>query len=165
MIIAIAHILGSIIGVFLFGFLILMIAQWESGRNIKRASEELALALRVKVQDLEREDLRPLIQTHLSQKFSSELFKNRFSDLVGVLRNCWNVLGSLAQIAIIVWVAWQAFTGSPEIALYAWSILAVAVFTFLVSLTMGLACKLLTGRYPGEAKLARKATLDWVERS
>lgn len=44
-----------------------------------------------------------------------------------------------------------------------WFVLAVGVFFWLTSVGFSLSCLVLTGRYPGEAKAARKAIANAIE--
>lgn len=161
--IATTHILGSIIAVVIFGFVLILIAVWETDRNQKRVVEETSIALGVKVEDLEREELAPKILQLSSEKFSSELLRNRLSDFCGLIRTLWGWLGTLTQVVVLLAVVWYTFTDNSENAVYAWFIVGIAVFFWLVSVIFSLMCKLLTGRYPGEAKQARKAAAEWVK--
>lgn len=55
------------------------------------------------------------------------------------------------------------YPSGAENAVYMWSALAVAVFFWVVSVAFSFACLLLTGRYPGEAKMARKTIAAFIE--
>jgi hypothetical protein len=55
------------------------------------------------------------------------------------------------------------YSSGAENAVYMWSVLAVAIFFWIVSVAFSLACLLLTGRYPGEAKMARKAIAAFIQ--
>lgn len=161
--IAIAHILGSIIAVVIFGFVVIFIGAWETDRNQKRVVEETSVTLGVKVEDLDRDEMAPKILELSSKKFSSELFRNRLSDFCGLIRTLWGWLGTLIQVGVLLAVVWYTFTDNSENAVYAWLIVGVSVFFWLASVIFSLICKLLTGRYPGEAKQARKAAAEWVK--
>lgn len=161
--IAIAHILGSIIALFIFGFVVLLIAGWEQGRIQKQATEEASVALGVTVEDLDSEELAPRILKLSSEKFSTELFRNRISDLCALIRTMWGWLGNIFQVLVLLAVVWYTVTNSTENAVYAWFALGLAIAFWLVSVIFSLACKLLTGRYPGQAKEARKFAAEWVK--
>jgi hypothetical protein len=53
--------------------------------------------------------------------------------------------------------------GGSQSAVAMWSVLAVAIFFWLASVAFSFACLLLTGRYPGEAKMARKSIAAAIE--
>jgi hypothetical protein len=159
--IAIAHILGSIVAVLVFGFVVLLIAGWESARNQKQILEETAVALGIRVEDLDSEEFAPKILQMSSEKFSTELFKNRISDFCGLIQTMWGWVGNIIQISVLLAVIWYTYTDSTENAVYAWFVAGIAIIFFLASFIFSLICKLLTGRYPNQAKEARKAAAEW----
>ena len=161
--IAIAHILGSIIALIGFGIIVTLATAWESERNQKRALEETSVSLGVKVEDLNNKELEPKILQLSSERFSSELHRNRLSDFCGLVRTLWGWFGSLTQVLVLFSVIWYAITDSSDNAIYAWFVVGIAISFWVASYLFSLICKLLTGRYPGEAKLARKAAADWLE--
>lgn len=161
--IAIAHILGSIIALLIFGFVVVLIAGWEQNKIQKQVSEETSVTLGVTVEELDSEELAPKILKLSSEKFSSELFRNRISDLCGLIRTMWGWLGNIIQVIVLLSVIWFTITDSTENAIYAWSVLGIAIVFWLVSVSFSLVCKLLTGRYPGQAKAARKVAAEWVK--
>ncbi|MEJ1372597.1 MAG: hypothetical protein RPU32_12560 [Candidatus Sedimenticola sp. (ex Thyasira tokunagai)] len=161
--IAIAHILGSIIVVVIFGFIALLIVAWETDRNKKRVAEEMSVSLGVQIDDLDSEELIPKILQFSSEKFSSELLRNRLSDFCGLIRTLWDWLGTLSQAIVLLAVIWFTIIENNENAVFAWFIVGIAVVFWLVSVIFSLVCKLLTGRYPGQAKQARKAAAEWVK--
>jgi hypothetical protein len=161
--IAIAHILGSIIALLIFGFVVVLIAGWEQDRIQKQVSEETSVTLGVTVEELDSEELAPKILKLSSEKFSSELFRNRISDFCGLIRTAWGWLGNIVQVIVLLSVIWFTITDSTENAIYAWFVLGIAVVFWLVSVAFSLVCKLLTGRYPGQAKAARKVAAEWVK--
>ncbi len=163
--IAIAHILGSIIALFVFGFVVLLIAGWESARNQKQILEETAVALGIRVEDFESEEFAPKIIQMSAEKFSTELFKNRISDFCGLILTMWAWVGNIIQVSVLLAVIWYTYTDSTENAVYAWFVVGIAIIFWLTSVIFSLICKLLTGRYPNQAKEARKAAAEWSRRS
>ena len=161
--IAIAHILGAIIVFIIFGIVVLTIAAWENDRNQKRVLEEMSIALGVHIGDLDNEELAPKILQLSYKKFSSELLRNRLSDFCGVIRTVWDWLGNIIQAIVLISVIWYSITDSSEYAVYAWFVVGISVVFWLISVIFSLLCKLFTGRYPGQAKKARKAAAEWVK--
>ena len=160
--IAIAHILGSIIALFIFGFVVLLIAAWEADRIQKQVAAEASVALGVKVEDLDSEALAPKVLQLSAEKFSTELFRNRISDFCGLIQTIWGWLGNLIQVLVLLAVVWYTID-STENAVYAWFVVGIAIVFWLTSVIFSLTCKLLTGRYPGQAKEARKVAAEWVK--
>jgi len=60
-------------------------------------------------------------------------------------------------------VIWVTVMETTDAAVNAWFMLGLAVFFSLASVIFTLTCKLLTGRYPGEAKAARKLIAGRLE--
>jgi len=161
--IAIAHILGSILSLLLFGFVVLLISSWEAGKVQNQVLEEASITLGVKVEDLEKEEHAPMLLKLSSEKFSSELFKNRISDFLGLIRTFWDWLSNIVQAIVLIVVLWYTFADSTHNAVYAWFILGISIFSWIVSVIFSFTCKLFTGRYPGQAKEARKVAAEWVK--
>lgn len=160
---AIAHIGGAIVALFGLSLATLWVVSWEAERNSKRRLRDAAINLGVSVDELENEAMIPRLIEFSSAKFSSELFRNRLSDLCGVLGTLWGWLGSLIQLIVLVVVIWNTVSESAENAIYAWSTVGIALFFWVFSIAFSLLCLFLTGRYPGEAKAARKALAAFLE--
>lgn len=161
---AVVHIIGALGASFAFGILVVFIAAWEQERVHKRRLQDASIALGVPVAALESdESLVPRLLEYSSQRFSGELLRNRLSDLCGMVRTAWGWLGTLIQVGIVVGVGWSMYSEGRENAVYMWSVLAVAVFFWLAAVAFSFACLLLTGRYPGEAKVARKTLAAFIE--
>lgn len=162
MLIAIGHILGSILAALIFGGIVLAIYDWHSERSKKERLEEIAIKLGVAIQDIENEEVTPRILEVVSEKYSNEHLGNRVSDLCGYIRTIWEWIGLLIQIGVFVSVCWFTFTENITNAEYAWFIPVTAVVFWLCSVAFALTCRLLTGRYPGEAKQARKSAVEFL---
>lgn len=164
MALAVFHVIGALVVSCALGALVLWLGAWEQKKVQKRRLQEVSIALGVPLASLESDDsLMPRLVDYLSQRFSSELLRNRLSDLCGAIRTAWGWLGNLIQFGIIVAVAWAMFAGGAESAAYMWSVPAVAVFFWLASVAFSLVCAVLTGRFPGEAKAGRKLVAEVIE--
>ena len=163
---AVAHIVGSFVALSAFSVLLLLIASWEVKRNQKRVLQEIAVKLGVSVDALDDEALNDKIVRISSERSSNELLRNRLSDFCGIVRTLWGWLGSLLQVAALGATIWFTVTEDLNNAVYAWTALGLASFFWLTSVAFSLLCYFLTGRYPGEAKLARKGLAQFLnERS
>ena len=162
MLIAIGHILGSIIITLVFGVVVLAISGWILGKVEKQRREEMAMKLGVATQDLENDELALKILELASERYSSDLLSNRLSDLCGHIRTMWEWLGSIIQIGMFIGVCWFTFTDNITTAVYAWFIPLAAVVFWLCSVFFTFVCRLVTGRYSGEAKQARKSATEFL---
>jgi hypothetical protein len=162
-ILAVAHLGGSVFALLVLGGLAIWVGNWDTERVRRRRREELTVSLGVPANDLEKPEMAGKLLQISGDRFSSELLRNRLSDLCGSLRTGWNWLGSLVQIGVLFGVAWNTITEGAENAVYAWSVVPVAIFFWLASLSFSFMCHLLTGRYPGEAKQGRKALATYVQ--
>ena len=159
---AIGHIAGSVATSVVLGVIFILVATWEAERNKKRVLEEAAAKLGVAVDSLNDECLSDRIIQFSSERSSNELLRNRVSDLCGLFRTVWGLFGSLIQVGVFGAVIWFTFSESHENALYAWFAPSLSVFFWLTSVLFSLLCYFLTGRYPGEAKLARKGLAQFL---
>ncbi len=157
MLVAIAHIVGTVVALAAFGLFLIWIGQWESERNKKRVLQEVATKLGLPLSALEQEVHQPEFLRVVSERYSNELLRNRLSDLCGVLRTLWGWIGALIQYGIVGYTLWSLFAEGPEMGPFAWFAVGTAVFFWLVSVIFSFACYVLTGRYPGEARASRKA--------
>lgn len=160
--IASAHIIGSIISLLVFGFVVLLIGGWEAGKIQNQVAEEASVTLGISVEDLDKEEHAYKVLRLSADKFSTELFKNRISDFCGLIRTAWGWLTIIIQALVLIAVLWYTITDSTENAVYAWFLVGIYIFSWLASVIFSLTCKLLTGRYPGQAKAARKIAAEWV---
>lgn len=67
------------------------------------------------------------------------------------------------QVGIVAGVSWSIFANGTESAAFMWLVLAASLFFWFASIAFSFACLLLTGRYPSEAKLARKSIAAFIE--
>jgi len=142
--------------------IVLLISSWELKRNNRALLQDLAITLGVAEEDLADETLSSRIVELTSERFSNDRFGNRLSDLCGVVRTVWDWLGSFLQIAIFLGTVWFTFTESLTNAVHAWWIVAIGVFFWIAGVLFALTCRLLTGRYPGQAKKARKEMAEYL---
>lgn len=163
-IVAIGHILGAIVVLVAFGIGILMLAAWENDRNQKAAIQELSLDLGIPVEDIDNAEHQEKIILFFAERFSSEHFRNRLSDLCGSIQTCWGWMGNLLQAAILIGIIWYTLVDDPSNSMYAWTIVGIAFFFWISSVVFGFTCKLLTGRYPGQAKHVRKNLINELKK-
>lgn len=155
--IAAAHVVGSLLVLSALGVGWWFVAAWESARNARIQVEDAALELGISPDDQVDEDAQRRLRLWLASRYSSELLRNRLSDLCGLVRVGWEVIGILTISAITCTVIWRTLSHGPSNAVYAWLVVPTWLFFIVTAAAFALLCKLLTGRYPGQAKAARKA--------
>ena len=160
LLIAIGHILGSIVVMVLLWLFVMQITAWEVQRTKKRKSEEIALSLGITIDELNDEAIAPRIFQYASERYSNELLRNRLSDFVGTIIAAWGWLGFIAQLCTLAGVIWNSINNGADNAVFAWSVVGIGVIFMLTSVFVSLGCRLLTGRYPCEAKQTRKALVE-----
>jgi hypothetical protein len=160
--VATGHIVGALIVLFAFGLGVLLLAGWENERNRKSALEEMSLALGLPLSELDNEEHQEKVVHFAAARFSSELLRNRLSDLCGWVQTLWGWFGTLLQAAVLIGVIWYTFSDDLSNSVHAWWIIAIALFFWISSVLFALICKLLTGRFPGQARQARKMLAEVV---
>ena len=164
MALALAHVIGALAALIVFSLLTILLQGWEQSRVAKRRLQDASIALGVPVASIEGdESVFPRLLHYSSQRYSGELLRNRLSDLCGGLRTVWGWFSTLVQAGIIIGVSWAMYEHGSQEAPYMWSVLGAAVFCWFVSMVFSFSCLLLTGRYPGEAKAARKSITEFIE--
>lgn len=161
--IAFGHIAGAIVVLIAFWVGVMMITSWDVERSQKAALEDLSVELGVPVEELDNAENTAKTIKFSAARYSSDLLRNRLSDLCGWVQTGWGWLGTLVDVCVLLAVLWYTFTDSLANAIYAWWLVGLAILFWVVSVLFGLVCKLLTGRYPGQARLARKGLAQLVQ--
>lgn len=160
--IAIGHIIGALIVLVAFGIGVSLLAAWENERNQKAALEEMSLALGIPVADLDNAQHQARVIQFAGARFSTELFRNRLSDLCGWAQIGWSWLGTLLQAIVLLGVIWYTLKDDLSNSVHAWWIVAIGLFFWIASVAFALMCRLLTGRFPGQARGARKMLAKFI---
>jgi hypothetical protein len=141
-----------------------MLARWEEKRNSKNANQEISLALGIPVDEIGEEEHSVKVFQYVANKYSSEHFCNRLSDLCGSVQVVWNWVGFALRYGFLIGVIWSTVKYDLSDCVYAWGVLGILLFAWISSYTIGLICYLLTGRFPGQAKQARKLLSGFVSK-
>jgi hypothetical protein len=165
MLVAILHVLGAFIVTFAIGLFVLWLGSWEVERTQKRRLQDASVAIGVPVSALalEGSDVDPRFLSYVSQRFSGELLRNRIADLCGIVRTGWGWFGAFLQLVVVAMVFWDMYESGSGSAVLMWSVVAITLVFWFSSVFFSLVCLLLTGRYPGEPKAARKAIAAFIE--
>ncbi len=162
MLIAFAHIIGSLISIAILTILINKFNVWKILRIEAKMLESLSVELGIIItkDNFNDKGVEQKITQHLSDRFSDELIKNRIPDFIGTLLTIWIWIGEFVSFAILITTLWNSFSENSEYAIYAWFIVGVSILFWIVSVISSIVCKIITGRYPGQAKAARKELFD-----
>ncbi|MDJ0939291.1 MAG: hypothetical protein QNJ00_05975 [Woeseiaceae bacterium] len=155
-VIAVAHYLGAVFAVIVLLVLSLAFDAWIALKDEKSLTDELSLAVGHPVDNATLDRDFADYAKILGERYSAELFRNRISDLAGIIWQAWNWLGLLLQIGALGLALWLTATSGSEAAVSAWLVPIVTILIWAVAIMFAMLCKLLTGRYPGQAKRARQ---------
>ena len=97
MLIALGHIVGSVVALIVLGIGGLLFAAWEQGHIEKVLLEEASVDLGVPADELEFEENLQQVLRWSADRYSNELLRNRLSDLCGVVRTAWGWLRGSAN--------------------------------------------------------------------
>lgn len=153
MLIAIAHIVGALVVTVALSAIMLWIYAWRLDKNGSQGMQEIADTLGVDIFD---PNFISRAFDLMSERYSNERFCNRLSDLCGWLQSAWNWIGFLLQAGTLITVVWLTATESLSNAIFAWWIVAITLFFWVSALLFVFICRLITGRFPGEAARCRK---------
>lgn len=154
--IATAHILGTVIASIVVYALTLMFSNWHNKRSMEAAYQDASISLGIPVAKLEDAQHTQRVLAFAAARSSPELFRNRISDLCGLIQIGWTWLGFAIEVVFFLVIIWLSIFEDPGSAVYAWSIVGISIFFWICGMAFSLFCKLLTGRYPGQARGSRK---------
>lgn len=161
--IAIAHIVGAVMATIALGVAVLLLDARNRERHSRIAIQELATKTGIDfVEVFDAQNLASTIE-FLSDRFSDDRFNNRLSDLCWWVMIAWGWLGAFVQLALVVAVVWYTTTDSLDNAIFAWAIPVATLFFSCSAVIFSFACRLLTGRLPGQAKRMRKGLTEIVD--
>ena len=162
MLMAVVHIIGTLLTLTVFFFATVSLEAYRSRRRLEGVLETAALRLglsRERVCDGAHEDQ---VIRYLADTYGTKHIANRFSDLCRPLTVTLEVLSYFSQITIVAFAVWITFTEGFSYTPVAWIALIVAAcFWGLIMLTSAI-CYLVTGRRPGEARDARELVNNWA---
>jgi len=159
---ALFHILGSLITVLIVFLAIGEFAKWDYERNKKLEREELSLALNLKIDEIFLNKNMPRVIEYSTIKFSDELLRNRLSDFIGIIRSLFDWIGFLLMPIVFLAVIWFTVIENTDHAVFSWAVIGVAIFFFILTMLLSSICKLITGRFPGEAKAQRESLMSYT---
>lgn len=161
--IAASHILGSIAVLIILSFFTNSLEKRINERLQRQRLEGASIALGVKIEDLDSEAVYPEFIKLLAGMHSSELLRNRVADICGLIIGAWANIGKAFQVLVFLLVLWYTSTENTNYAMYAWIAVVIEIAIPLVALPASYACRLATGRIPGEPKRTRKAISGIIE--
>lgn len=163
--IAAGHIIGALIASVVLSTLLFFFGVWIDKLRAQRVMEQASLDLAVPLSELSSPSFEQSLIRYLGAKYSDDLLKNRISDLVGFLLSAFNWVVLLIELAILGFAVWLALAEDQSNAIYAWLVLPVSLIAFCVAMSVHFACKILTGRYPAQARHARKILAQGINQA
>lgn len=154
--IATVNIVGALIVVSLLGMLWAIVAGWINRREKDAIERDMSLDLDLKMGAPPNDETVSMTRKWMAERYSSELFRNRFSDVCGWIRLAWDSLTGLVILAIFATVLWETVTSDAADAKAVWLVVPVWAALAAPSLAFSMTCKFITGRYPGQARSVRK---------
>ena len=149
-----AHVLGAIVVTVLLSAAEFALLYLIHKGNEGELDPGTALKLGVSPAELETDQGREKVARHQLERFSSDQFRNRLSDLAAVPLIVWGVLWTIVEVVFVFWVGWRIFAGETDPA-FMWLLPAIVLAQSVVSWIYVGCCWLITGRVPGAAKVLR----------
>lgn len=163
-VIAIAHILGSVIALIAMSIGLVSVESWSEKKELKAATEDAALSLGIPLMDLDNIKHTDAIVEHYQCKYTSERFTNRVADSIGVILSIWGWLGVVAKICFLGFIVFIVIGHSLDSAIYAWMNLVIYLVFYISGFVVAVVTKVVLGRYPSEPKRSRVLLSDYIER-
>jgi hypothetical protein len=157
------HVFGAFFISIFLGLGMQWFAEWERRRNEKIAASEAAIALNIPISQIDEPENQEGLTAYAIQKSSPELLANRLSDFCGLIQYLAVVVWWILQTIIFVTAAYLGFTESADQAAFAWLVPVFSIVVWIVLIMLGYTCKIITGRYPGQAKMMRKFISEKIE--
>ncbi|MCG6659626.1 hypothetical protein HOP52_17895 [Halomonas campisalis] len=163
MVIATLHILCAFFVIFLIFMVSGFIAENSSRKKLDEVLERAVVEMGLSKKDVLDGKHSSELASYLSERYSSDKFVNRLSDMFRPILTFLEVVGYLAQLGVIVLAAWFTFTDDIEFAKIAWFAVPVALFFLFINRILFWVCYLLTGRATGEARDVRNMLPELIK--
>jgi hypothetical protein len=160
--IAIAHLVGSLVTLIFLGWVAGRIENKIALRNLDDKYAEASLELGILLHKLDDEDptYDEEILRYQVARYSSELLRNRLSDMCHSLLVGIAIIFGLFSLGGAIALIWLTFVEDLSNAVFAWWWAATLVCFVIVGILIALTCQVLTGRGVGEAKEARRLMIS-----
>lgn len=119
-------------------------------------SMELSMQLGVPIDEIENKENESALKKYLAEKYSDDLWSNRFANLFGYLHYAIRAIGLIAILAYNVMAIYFVVTGLENAHRLLWFGSALMVFYYVIELLLWKSCRFLTGRIPGQPKESLK---------
>ena len=154
---AAGHIVGALSAVTVLHALFFAISRKVAARRAASELESIGAEMGIPPGELMNSEHDAAIRGAAMVRYSSELFRNRLSDVVGLMLTVAGWLSVVVQLGIPAGTAWYCWLNERIDLVALWLMpLAYLLYLLLVSIVSA-ACLVLTGRMPGQAKMTRRA--------
>lgn len=153
--VAVLHVTGAALVTVIVSFAFHSAGQALNTRRVKDQLNEFALEMGIAVEAVDDPANLAKLKKVATARFSSELFRNRLSDVIGLLMRGWAWFVLVVDVGVLLVVVYASVKAGASNAVYAWLTVAVELMGDLVSFAAYALCSLFTGRAPGQASAAR----------
>jgi uncharacterized membrane protein (DUF106 family) len=162
-ILATVNILGAIIVQILVAAIISWISRLSTNRLHKQCIQDMAIQLGTVVEEVNQNKYKAEVIKIQAERYNRDLFKNRLSDLCGLLMNCLTWLSQIIFIFIVLGTSYYTLTNNFSGSGFVW-VGVLWSFTFwIVNVLIYFICRFATGRTPGEAKNGRALIASFLD--
>lgn len=165
MLVAILHIIGTLLVLFIFFIATGIHATYRSEKRLRNILTVAAIRLSIPAPDIEEKKHASELAQYLINEYDSNKFRNRISDFFQPVFVLYEALTYLIQLGIVALSAWSAFALNYSNAKIAWIAVAAAILLWIGNLLLEALLQLATGRAPGEAKDGRRIAAKLNERN
>lgn len=155
MVIATLHLVGTIVVLVAVMFLSGIIDSRVSHKRLERVLDAASVKLNLPRDGVFAGEFNSEIARYLAERYDADQWLNRISDVGRPFWLAGEWLSYSAQLAIVVFAGWFAFTDDPSYAAVAWFAVLVAFLMWALIACSTALLYVLTGRVPGEAIDAR----------
>lgn len=161
--IAISHFVGVMVVQSGIAVGLFLLDAWHKQSRVRALERDFSLKLAIPLREINHEKWEQVVLKEMNERFSNELLRNRVSDLFGVLVFIWGWFSAIALFAIYIYIAWVTYSRGLENAIWVWSVVVLGLFATGVTVVLSLICRVLTGRYPSQARQVRKGLFQFAE--
>ena len=161
--VAVAHLFGGALVAFSVSVAVALFQLRRQNKTADKALREICVKEGIPFERLEEPEHADQILKIQLERFSAEHFRNRLSDLIGILALTFNVVQLAALTIFAGYILWITFTETLTNAPLIWLLLPLQLAFLLANTLIYLTCKLVTGRAPGQARSVRKGLMEYAE--
>lgn len=154
---AAGHLVGALSAVTVLHALFFVTARKVADRRAVSELESIGAQIGIPPDELMNSEHDAAIRGAAMVRYSSELFRNRLSDVVGLMLTVAGWLSAAVQLGITAGTAWYCWQNEAIDLMALWLMPLAYLLYLLFVATVSAVCLVITGRMPGQAKMTRRA--------